>query len=66
MVLCFLYVFFNKPVLTLAAGMLATSRGFGDASLKPVVLATPEIFARSKEADDVAIVRASFLHFHSR
>ena len=37
--------------------MLATSRGFGDASLKPIVSATPEIFARSKEADDVAIVR---------
>jgi hypothetical protein len=38
--------------------MLATSRGFGDASLKPVVLATPEVFPRAKEADDLAIVSA--------
>ena len=44
-----------------APGMLATSRGFGDASLKPVVLATPEIFPRQREADDVAIVRLSFI-----
>ena len=42
-----------------ASGMLATSRGFGDASLKPIVIATPEIFPRRKEADDMAIVRAS-------
>ena len=47
--------------------MLATSRGFGDASLKPVVLATPEIFPRQREADDVAIVRLSliFIEFPS-
>jgi hypothetical protein len=43
------------------SGMLATSRGFGDASLKPVVLATPQIFPRSKEADDLAIVSSSLL-----
>ncbi len=44
---------------TSATGMLATSRGFGDASLKPIVSATPEIFPRVKEADDLAIVRSS-------
>ena len=44
---------------TTATGMLATSRGFGDASLKPIVSATPEIFPRVKEADDLAIVRSS-------
>lgn len=43
--------------------MLATSRGFGDASLKPIVLATPEIFPRSKEVDDVAIVRVMYCPF---
>jgi hypothetical protein len=41
--------------------MLATSRGFGDAHLKPVVVATPQIFPRSKELDDVAIVSSSSL-----
>jgi len=40
-------------------GMLATSRGFGDASLKPIVIATPEIFPRRKEADDMAIILCS-------
>jgi serine/threonine protein phosphatase PrpC len=41
------------------AGMLATSRGFGDASLKPIVLATPDLFASKRAVDDVAIVSCS-------
>ncbi len=40
-----------------ASGSLAMSRSLGDASLKPIVVATPDVFPRSKEADDVAIVR---------
>jgi len=40
-------------------GVLATSRGFGDQSLKPVVTAVPEVTQKAIADDDVGLILAS-------